>query len=327
MKVLLTGATGFVGSHILDSLQDRGFDTAVLLRPSSNRRFLEHHLPRVEIRAGAIDDSASLRDAVRDVTHVIHCAGCTKALRLAEFYEVNQHGTRNVVEAINTRHAHIRRLVYISSLAAGGPGSPDHPAREDDPPRPVSEYGRSKLAGEREVTERCQTDYVILRPPGVYGPRDAEFLRLFKAVKSHIVPSLGGGRQWLSLVFAKDLADAAVAALTHERAGRKIFYVAAGEIVTARHLAEEIAAQMKTWTVPLPLPIAFLWLVCAGQEMASRLTGRANVLNRQKYPELRARAWVCDPSNLERELGFKCATKLQQGVSATLAWYREKGWL
>jgi nucleoside-diphosphate-sugar epimerase len=208
MKVLLTGANGFVGSHILDKLCARGLATVALLRPASNQRFIQAHLPRLEVRVGSLSDPQSLDAALQDVTHVIHCAGCIKALRKSEFYEVNQAGTRNVVEAVNRQQGRIQRLVHLSSLAAGGPASPDKPAREDDLPHPVSEYGRSKLAGERELHGACKTEYVILRPPAVYGPRDEAFLPLFKAVKAHILPRFGGGRQTLSLVFAEDLAEA-----------------------------------------------------------------------------------------------------------------------
>ncbi len=327
MKVLLTGANGFVGSHILDSLRARDVATAVLLRPSSNKQFIEPHLSRVEVRLGSIGDPASLREAMRDVTHVIHCAGATKALRVSGLYEVNQAGTRQVVEAVNQRRDQIQRLVHISSLAAAGPSSPAKPICETDVPQPVSEYGRSKLAGEREVTANCQTGFVVLRPPAVYGPRDGEFLRLFKAVKSHLLPRFSGGRQALSFIFVKDLAEAAVTALTHPAANGKTFFVAAPEIVTAGQLADAIAAQMNVWTLPLPLPTAILWPICALQEMLSRLTGKANVLSRQKYPELRAAAWVCDPTKLRQELGFACATDLKHGLAETLQWYRDQRWL
>lgn len=324
MKVLLTGANGFVGSHILDVLLARGLPTVALLRKGSNPRFIQAHLSRVEIRHGAIGDPASLRDAMRDVTHVIHCAGATKALTAAGFYEVNQAGTRHVVEAVHARGQGIQRVVHISSLAAAGPALP---ARESDPPRPVSDYGRSKLAGEREVTEHCRVPFVVIRPPGVYGPRDGEFLRLFKAVKSHLLPRFGGGRQQLSLVFVQDLAEAAVTVLTHPGAVGQTYFAAAPEVVTAGRLADEIAAQAGTWTVSLPLPTGILWPVCALQELVSRLTGQANVLNRQKYAELSAPAWVCDPSKLKREVGFECGTDLKQGIARTLDWYRKEGWL
>jgi nucleoside-diphosphate-sugar epimerase len=327
MKVLLTGATGFVGSHVLDCLRARELATVVLLRPAANRRFIEAHLPRLEVRAGSLDDPQSLDAALQDVTHVIHCAGCTKALYPSEFFAVNQAGTRNVVAAINRQRGRIQRLVHISSLAAAGPASPDKPARENDPPHPVSDYGRSKLAGEREVQDACRTEYVILRPPAVYGPRDEAFLPLFKTVKAHLLPRFGSGRQSLSLLFVQDLAEAAVTCLTPPAAAGKTFYVASSEVTTAHAMAGDIAAQMRTWTLPLRLPAAALWPLCCLQELISRLTRRPNVLSRQKYAELRAPGWVCDPARLRQELGFVAATTLKRGIGETLVWYRKAGWL
>jgi len=327
MKVLLTGANGFIGSHIVDSLRARGIATAILLRPASNRSFIEAHLPYLEVRTGSIGDPESLGAAMRDVTHVVHCAGCTKALRVSEFHEINHAGTRRVVAAVNQQKGRIQRLVHVSSLAAGGPATPDKPAREDDPPNPISEYGKSKLAGEQEVRDACKPQYVILRPPAVYGPRDAAFLPLFKAVKAHLLPRFGSGRLALSLVFVKDLAEAVVTCLTHPAVPGKTFYVASPEVTSARALAGEIAAQMKAWTLPIALPIAALWPLCCLQEAVSRLTRQPAVLSRQKYAELRAPGWVCDPGRLEREAGFVCATTLTHGISTTLAWYRQQGWL
>ena len=327
MKVLLTGSNGFVGSHILDSLRARGLATTALLRPASSKRFIQAHLPRLEVRVGSLSDPQSLDDALQGVTHVIHCAGCTKALRKSEFYEVNQVGTRNVIEAVNRQQGRIQRLVHLSSLAAGGPASPDQPAREDDLPHPVSEYGRSKLAGERELHSACKTEYVILRPPAVYGPRDEAFLPLFKAVKAHILPRFGGGRQTLSLVFAEDLAEAVATCLTHPAAAGKTFYVASGEVTTARGVAGEIAGQMKTTTLPLSLPAVALWPLCCLQETISWLTRRPSVLSRQKYAELRAPGWVCDPTRLRQEVGFVGGTTLKNGIAKTLAWYRQEEWL
>lgn len=327
MKVLLTGATGFVGSHVLDSLLARNLPTAILLRPHSPRGLIESRLARVEVRIGALNDRDGLLRAMHDVTHVVHCAGATKALRIADFYEVNQIGTRNLVEAVDAQAGRVRRLVHLSSLAASGPATVGSPAREADPPRPVSEYGRSKLAGEQEVLRAKHTEGVILRPPAVYGPRDGEFLRLFKAVEAHLLPVVRGGRQTLSLVFVKDLAETVVGCLSHPAAAGRTYFVASPQVVSAREMAAEIAAQMNVWTVPLPLPTFALWPVCAVQEGWSRLTGKANVLSRQKYPELTAPGWVCDPSRLKTETGVVCATALKEGLAQTLAWYRQEGWL
>ena len=326
MKILLTGASGFVGSHILDSLRRRNLDTALLLRPTSNKRFIASHLPEVEVRPGSIGDPESLNQAMAGITHVIHCAGATKAARVAGFYEVNQAGTHNVVSAVNGQAGRVQRIVHISSIAAAGPARRERPAREEDAPRPVSEYGKSKLAGELEVRNHCRAEYVILRPPAVYGPRDAEFLRLFQTVKLHLLPRPSGA-QALSMVFVRDLAEAVVNCLTHAAVTGKTYFVAAREVVTAQTMAEEIAAQMNTWTLPLPLPVALLWPICLAQELASRLTGKPNVLSLQKFAELRAPGWVCDPTRLERETGYACATTLKQGIAATLSWYREHNWL
>jgi nucleoside-diphosphate-sugar epimerase len=326
LKILLTGASGFVGSHILDSLRKRGLDTALLLRPGSSRRFIAPHLSDIELRPGSIDDPESLQRAMAGITHVIHCAGATRASRIAGFYEVNQAGTRNVVNAVNAQQGRIQRLVHISSLAAAGPAQPEKPAREQDPPRPVSEYGKSKLAGELEVRNHCRAEQVILRPPAVYGPRDAEFLRLFQATKYHLLAKLGGG-QALSLVFVRDLAEAIVTCLDHPTAAGKTYFVAAREVVTARTMAEEVAAQMNVWTLPLPVPLTLLWLMCLAQDMRTRLTGKPNVLSLQKFAELRAPGWVCDPTLLERETGCTCPTTLKAGVAETLSWYRQQHWL
>lgn len=278
------------------------------------------------MRSGSITDPASLKQAVADITHVVHCAGATKAQPVSQFYDINQAGTRNVVDAVNATQGRVRRLVHISSLAAAGPATAEKPAREDDPPCPVSEYGKSKLAGESEVREHCRAEHVIIRPPAVYGPRDAEFLRLFRAVKSHLRPN-PPGRQPLSFVFVRDLASAVVKALEHPAAVNRTYYAAAKEVSSAQIMAREIATAMNTWTLPLPLPAAALWLACLLQELKSRATGKANVLSLQKFAELRAPGWVCDPTRLQRELGFECATTLKPGIAETLAWYRQQGWL
>jgi nucleoside-diphosphate-sugar epimerase len=325
MKVLLTGASGFVGSHILDSLCAQGISTALLIRPTSNRRFLQEHLDAVEVRIGSITEPDSLSRAMSGITHVIHCAGCTRALREADFDEINHVGTRNVIAALNGSPS-VRRLVHISSLAAAGPATPAKPARELDAPSPISVYGRSKLAGELEVRSLSRPDFTILRPPAVYGPRDDGFLSIFKAVKFHLSPRTNA-TQALSMVFVRDLAETVVSCLDHPEAIGKIYFVSSREIVTGRLMAKEIAGLMQQWTLPLPMPTLLLWPVCLFEQMRSRLMGKPRLLSLQKFVELRAPGWVCDPGLLERETGCRCKTPLKAGVSETLSWYRQHGWL
>ena len=327
MRVLLTGANGFVGSHVLDQLLGQAIPTTVLLRPTANRRLIADQLSRVDTRLGSVTEPATLAPALEGVTHVIHCAGRTKALRVAEFYETNEDGTRHLVEAVNRASPAIQRLVLVSSLAAAGPATAEAPAREDQRPTPVSDYGRSKLAGEQVVRRESRVPFVILRAPGVYGPRDADFLQLFKAVRAHVRPQFGGGRQPLSLAYVEDLAALMTVALEHPAAVGQTFNVASSEVITTGELARAVADAMGAWTLPLPLPLWGLWPICVAQEAWSRLRGRPAILSRQKYREARTPGWVCDVHKLRNELGLECRTTVQDGVARTLAWYREQRWL
>ena len=327
MKVLLTGANGFVGSHILDRLRALGIDTRLLLRASSDTRFIRDHLPHVEVERGGLDDPAALARAVSGVTHVLHCAGATKALTPAGLQAVNQAGTRNLVEAVNATRGPFARLGFLSSLAVAGPGTRANPRGEDGSPAPVSEYGRSKLAGEAVVRSACRREFVILRPAAVYGPRDLEFLRLFKAARAGVTPLFGGGRQELSLVFAPGLADVAVQALTAPVGEGVVVNVASPEVMTSGQLARAVAAACGARGLTLPIPLALLRVVCAFASGWARVSGTATILAHGKERELRAPGWVADTTRLQRWLGPVCATPLKQGLAATCAWYREAGWL
>jgi nucleoside-diphosphate-sugar epimerase len=168
---------------------------------------------------------------------------------------------------------------------------------------------------------------VILRPSAVYGPRDSDFLQLFKAVRAGVLPRFGGGQQPLSLVFVNDLAAATVAALAHPAASGRTFNVASPEVVTAAGLSQVMADTLGTRVWPLPLPAWGLWPICVMQEVWSGLRGQPGILSRQKYREARAAGWVCDVRRLRDELGFECRTGVREGIARTLGWYRQNGWL
>ena len=325
MKVLLTGAYGFLGSHILDALCESGEDVRVLLRRTSDTRFIEQRLPQVEVHYGSLTDTQSLTAAARGIECVIHCAGKTKVVRASEFYAANKDGARNVAEAANASKSSVRRLILISSRAVLGPSVADRPAAEDDAPAPVSEYGRSKLEGEREVKACAQMPVTILRPSAIYGPRDVEFLPVFRAVKAGFAPLFGGGRQQINLVYAPDVAQAVLRAMNAPEAAGRAYNVASPEVTSSRQLLEEIARQLDVHPIKLPLPMATLYPVCLLQEVLSRLTHRASMLSRQKYRELRAAGWVCSSERMREELGFVCPTGLREGVARTIDWYKTQG--
>jgi len=326
MRVLLTGGNGFVGSHILDTLRASGVEVCLLLRRGSDRRFIARHLDAVAIQEGAITEPSSLDRALEGATHVIHCAGATRALSERQFFEINEGGTRNVVEAIR-RHGGIQRLVHISSLAAVGGALRGRVLTEGDPECPSSAYGRSKRAADVQVRERCSTEYAILRPPAVYGPRDAEFLRLFKAVRRGFKPVFGDGGQELSFSYVADLAQAAVVCLTSAGAVRRTYFVAGSERVTSREFGSLVADVAQCRARLLRIPTWVLFPLCLGQDAVSQLTGRASVLSRHKFGEFRAEALTCDPSPLARDTGFHSGTNLRTGLRKTLEWYQGQGWI
>jgi nucleoside-diphosphate-sugar epimerase len=312
----------------LERLVEQGVDTVLLLRPTSGTRRIMRYLGRVQVRQGSVTEPGTLGSALVGITHVIHCAGCTKTNRLAEFHETNQIGVANLLRAMQPLEGQIQRFVHLSSLAACGPREIDNPAREEDPPAPVSIYGESKLAGEREIVSHCRVPYVILRPPAIYGPGDRDFLSLFRAVQSRVVPLIRGGRQALSLVYVKDLAEVTVAALSWPEVGGGVFHVAHEEVLTSGQLVKLMARLMGVaWYVPLSIPASALWLACATQDALSALRGQPHVLSRWKWRELTARGWVCDVTRLRRQFGGGCATSAEEGLGAALAWYRREGWL
>lgn len=326
MKLLLTGANGFVGSHLLDRLRAAGTDVRLLLRERSDTTFIRPHLEACEIVRGSLDQPDSLTRAVTGVSHVVHCAGATKALTREGLYAANQLGTRHLVQAVN-RAGGCERFILLSSLAVSGPATATTPAREDQPPRPVSEYGRSKLAAERELEALASGERIILRLAAVYGPRDREFLRLFRTVARGVAPLFGGGRQALSLAFAPDVAEVVWRALTAPRPEGPVVHVAGPESVTAAGLAAAIARALGCRARRLWLPVWMLPVACGLAAAGARLTRRATILAHGKHRELTAPGWVADVSRLRAWLGEVCATPLAEGLALTAHWYREAGWL
>jgi nucleoside-diphosphate-sugar epimerase len=333
MKVLLTGANGFVGSHILDRLcaarpgGQAGQPVRVLLRKTSRTSFIQSRLPDLEVQYGLLADPETVREAVRGADCVIHCAGKTKAVRAAEYDTVNLEGTRNVVRAVNAEKASVRQLIHISSLAANRPAGPEGPALETDAPAPVSEYGRSKLRAEELVRSSCEAPFTILRPSAVYGPRDADFLPVFKAARRHLMPLVRGGRMQLSLVYVEDVAAAALRCLGNPQAYRKTYHVAHPEPCAMRDFLREIAATMNVRAVMVPIPLALLYPAALGRELLGRITGEPNILSRQKLREMKAPGWVCSSDLIRRDLQFIAGTPLREGIARTIAWYEQNGWL
>jgi len=327
VRVLLTGANGFIGSHILQELVRDGFEAAVLLRTTSDTRFIEGELSRVRVHYGELMSRASLREAVQDAEVLIHCAGKTRALRPSDYYAVNDVGTRNLVAACNRHGRALKQLVVVSSLAASGPGTLGSPATEQGRPRPVSAYGRSKLLGERRVRARCRVPYTILRPAAVYGPRDRDFHLAFQTVRRGVAPLVNGGRQRFSLVYVGDVVQGVMSVLGRPEAYGKTYHLAHPRPWSQREFLLLAARMMHIRPVSFFLPQVALYPVYLGQELVARLTCRPSIMNLQRLPEYGVPGWVCSTERAARELGFVAATPLPIGLRRTLDWYMQKGWL
>ncbi|MFO7957204.1 MAG: NAD-dependent epimerase/dehydratase family protein [Candidatus Brocadiia bacterium] len=327
MRVLLTGANGFVGSHTLEALLDVGHELRILIRHTSDTTFIDPLLPSLDVRYGELREPGSLRAAAEGVEAVVHCAGLTAAVGRDDFYSANAEGTRNLVDACNAAAPGARRFLFVSSQAVSGPGTPDRPAREDAPARPVSHYGRSKMLGEWFVRRRCRVPWTILRPAAVYGPRDGDFYLMFRSVQSGLLPLIDGGRQPLNVVYVEDVARAVVTALGCPDACRRTFHVAHPRIITQEELAGAAARAAGAQPARVFVPHLLLYPVCLLNDAIACLTGRASILGLERIPEYTAPGWVCSTERAEEELGFVARVGLQEGTRRTHAWYVDSDWL
>jgi nucleoside-diphosphate-sugar epimerase len=319
---MVTGATGFVGSHLAEALRQRGHEVTVLARSAAKAESLQARGVRVVM--GDLHDSGALSRAIEGQDAVFHVAGVVAARDEAEFQRANRDGTANLVEA--SARAGRPRFVLVSSMAAAGPSSPGKPHRGTEPPRPVTAYGRSKLAAEALVTGSA-LPWTIVRPPTVYGPRDQEVLKVFRIARWGVAPVFGDGSQELSAVHGGDLAEALLAAGLSDATIGKTYYACHPEVVTSAGLVRAIGATMGRRVaivgVPRPVGRALLALTEAG----ARLAGLATVLTTDKANEFFQPAWTGDPAPLSLDTGWRAIHDLSTGLADTYRWYRSAGWL
>ena len=201
MRVLVTGASGFLGSHIAEQLSREGHTVRALVRKSSNRKFLET-LAGIEFALGGVEDAARVEEAALGVDAIVHSAGLVKARSAEEFRRTNVLGTENVLAAAKKKAPGLKRFVFVSSLAAMGPSHDGRPIARDRTPAPVTHYGRSKLEAERAVVAaKDDLHVVVIRPPAIYGPRDAEIFAFFQSVHRGVLPTIGKGDTTLSMIY------------------------------------------------------------------------------------------------------------------------------
>jgi nucleoside-diphosphate-sugar epimerase len=327
MIAVVTGSTGFIGSHLVDALLARGATVRALVRPETGAAARDERIGYWE--ADLLDDRSVRESRVWEgVTHVFHLAGVTKGRTLSHFRAGNVFPTANVLAALAARGGVPPRVVLVSSQAAAGPaGAPDAPVRETDRPVPVENYGRSKLQAEQAVARyRDSLPITIVRPSAVYGPRDRDFLKVFRQASSRVALHAAPRDHSFSLVHVSDLVSALILAAEHPAAAGKTYFV--GDLpVTWRRLYDEAARAASATPLQLQLPLLAVRIAARAGDLLSTITGRVSLLNKNKAALARPRWWLCDASRARDELGWRPAMPLQRGVQETYLWYVASGWL
>ncbi len=322
MRALVTGATGFVGSHLVEVLQQQGVEVTALARSPERASALA--ALGVRVVPGDLHNHEALQHATRDQSVIFHVAGAIAARGEIEFLRANRDGTRNLVSAAETTGS--ARFILVSSLAAGGPSPRGLPLQGNESPRPVTAYGRSKLEAER-VVQGSRLSWTIVRPPMVYGPRDREVLKVFRLVRFGIAPVFGDGAQELSAVHGADLATALVAAGAESRAAGRTYNACHPEVFTSAEFAQGVAAAMGRSVRLVRVPRIAGRALLSVTESAARVSGRPTILTTDKANEFFQPAWTGDPSPLIRDTGWRPAYDLRSGLAHTYEWYRKAGWL
>ncbi len=320
-RALITGGTGFVGSHAVEAYLAAGWQVRALIRNPQRLAWLKDM--SVELAVGSFSDPDSIGAAVRNVDVVVHCAAVTKTARRAEYYEVNAAAVETL--AVAARDAGVKRFVLCSTHAASGPAQDGVASREDDPPRPLTDYGKSKLEGENRLRQVAGAmEWVILRPPSVLGPRDEQFVPLFRAVARYgVYPVLGSGRQSYSYIYVKDMARALLTAGEENRGLGETYFVAHEEPLDWSRAAAIIGQLSGNRARQIRIPAFAARGIGQINDTIQALSGHAALLSSDKVREMLATGWVCSTEKIRCAWNFSCQYSTEQALRETYEFYRQ----
>jgi nucleoside-diphosphate-sugar epimerase len=316
--ILVTGGTGFIGSHLVDRLLEKKESFRVLARrPGSVKN-------AIALR-GDLATAEGIAEALEGVETVIHLAGTTKTVASGGYRLGNVVATENLARAIAATGRRIR-VIHVSSLAAAGPAPDDAAVTEDDEPRPVSLYGKSKLEGERRMREHVP-GAVIVRPPVVYGPRDTDVFQILKSASQGLALRIAGGERWFSAIYVSDLVDGILLAAQSPSAEGKTWFLAHPKPVSFTTMIADMAQAIGRTPRVITIPAAAAFAAGSCAETLARLTRKPGILSRDKVREMICTRWVCATDRAKHELGFEGGTDFHKGIEKSIAWYRTAGWL
>lgn len=331
---MVTGASGFIGSFIVEGALEKGFQTFAGVRARSSRAYLQDE--RIRFVELDFTDDTRLAEQLQNhraehgaFDYVVHCAGATKCRDKADFDRVNFEQTRRLVDTLCRLDMVPRRFLFISTLSVFGPVHDEsyEPIRESDTPQPNTAYGRSKLKAERYLQSLPDFPYLIFRPTGVYGPREKDYFLMAKSIKGHVDTAVGFRRQDLTFVYVKDIVQALFKSIECG-VNRRAYFLSDGKVYSSRAFSDLIQRELGVRGVlHLTFPLWVLRLVSAVCEWVAARTGKASTLNLDKYNIMKQRNWQCDIAPTCEELGYQPRYDLERGVHETIAWYKENGWL
>lgn len=316
--ILVTGGTGFIGSHLVDRLLENKQPFRVLARHPGS-------VKNAPASRGDLATGEGIAEALDGVDSVIHLAGTTKTLTPEGYRLGNVVAAENLARAIAGAGRPIR-VVHVSSLAASGPAPHGEAVTEDDQPGPVSLYGKSKLEGERRMRAHVPKA-TIVRPPVVYGPRDTDVFQILKSASRGIALRVAGGESWFSAIYVSDLVQGILLAEQSPAAAGKTWFLAHPRQVSFTEMIAAIAQAIGRTPHILTIPPAAAFAAGSCAEVFSRLTGKPGILSRDKVREMVCARWVCSTERAKRELAFEASTDFGEGIEKSVAWYRTAGWL
>jgi len=348
MTILVTGASGFIGSYIVQEGLNKGFEVWAGVRGTSSRGYLQDE--RIKFAQLDLSNPDKLLQQLQQYKeqmdgngwdYVVHAAGATKCLNEEDFYRTNTDGTRNLIDALRTAGMTPKRFVFVSSLSIFGAVREEairRPSAENpwiyspilltDTPMPNTAYGRSKLKAEEYLLQQKDFPYTILRPTGVYGPREKDYFMMAKSIKQHIDFAVGYKPQEITFIYMMDVVQAIYKCIASPAAQGKAYFLSDGEVYNSRRFSDLLQQHLgNPWVLHIKAPLWLLRIICWVSTRVSHLTGKMNALNDDKFYILSQRNWQCDIEPAKRDFGFQPQWKLEQGVEATIKWYKENGWI
>ena len=323
---MVTGGTGFIGSHLVESLLQKGIQVRCLLRRESDLKWLRGL--SVEVVRGDCRDKISLKEAVKAVDQVFHLAGVTKVIKEKTYFEVNAFGTENVIHSCLENNPDLQKFIYLSSQAASGPSGDGSQKRESDRCAPVSPYGQSKRMGEElALAHAHELPLLILRPSAVYGPRDKDVFAFFKCLSRRIKPCLAGWDQHLSLCYVQDIVQVILLAAEAQTESGEIFFLSDGHDYRMEEIGDTFAKAMGINAFRIRIPKPMILGIAFFSEYFSKFSKRPPLINKSKVKEMVQKDWVCDITKAKTILGFKPKVRLLEGVRFTFEWYKKENWL